>query len=263
MTSDARSQTERVVLTLRKMLLRGDFKPGERLAELALVPLLKASRTPVRLALDRLAHEGLLEALPTTGFRVRGFALDDIWDAIEVRGVLEGTAARLAAERLKHPDELGALRLHCRQAEELLPMTRDRFTRYAEINEAFHAGLWRLAKSAMLRRSIEQLIGLPFTAPGALVFSWPDPDEGNDEAVIAIEHHRGIVEAIEERDGGRAEALAREHARLARRALRRALDHSETFRGAPGGNLIKWGPRSTPPVPPDDPEDEHVPDLRS
>src|SRR5689334_6210392 len=83
MTTDARSQTERVVLTLREMLLRGDFKPGERLTELALVPMLKASRTPVRLALDRLANEGLLEALATTGFRVRAFALDDIWDAIE------------------------------------------------------------------------------------------------------------------------------------------------------------------------------------
>jgi len=95
MSFDARTQTERVVLTLREMLLRGDFKPGERLAELSLVPLLKASRTPVRLALDRLAHEGLLEAQETTGFRVRAFALDDIWDAIEIRGVLEGTAARM------------------------------------------------------------------------------------------------------------------------------------------------------------------------
>ncbi|HEV8245062.1 MAG TPA: winged helix-turn-helix domain-containing protein, partial [Polyangiaceae bacterium] len=81
MTTDARTQTERVVLTLREMLLRGDFKPGERLAELSLVALLGASRTPVRLALDRLAHEGLLEAKETTGFRVRAFALDDVWDA--------------------------------------------------------------------------------------------------------------------------------------------------------------------------------------
>ena len=240
MTSDARSQTEHAVLTLREMLLRGDFKPGQRLSELSLLPTIKASRTQVRVALERLAQEGLLEALPTTGFRVRGFALNDIWDAIEIRGVLEGTAARLAAERLESPDELGALRLHCRQAEELLPMTRARFTRYAEINEAFHAGLWRLAKSPMLRRAIEQMIALPFTAPGALVFSWPDPEEGNDEAVIAIEHHRAIVEAIELHESGRAESLAREHARLARRALKRALQNAEPFRAAPGATLVTW-----------------------
>ncbi len=239
--TDARAQTEHAVLTLREMLLRGDFKPGACLSELSLLSTVKASRTQVRVALERLAQEGLLEVLPTSGFRVRGFALNDIWDAIEIRGVLEGTAARLAAERLESPDELGALRLHCRQAEELLPMTRDRFGRYAEINEAFHAGVWRLAKSAMLRRAIAQMIALPFTAPGALVFSWPDPKEGNDEAVIAIEHHRAIVEAIELREGGRAESLAREHARLARRALNRALHNAEPFRSAPGATLVTWG----------------------
>jgi GntR family transcriptional regulator of vanillate catabolism len=238
MTGDARSQTERVVLTLREMLLRGDFKPGERLAELALVPLLKASRTQVRLALDRLAHEGLLEALATAGFRVRAFALDDIWDAIEIRGVLEGTAARMAAERLKTPDELGALHLHCRQAEALLPMTRDRFVRYIEINEAFHAGLWRLAKSTMLRRSIEKIVALPFAAPGALVFSWPESGESDREALIALEHHRALVEAIEQREGGRAEAIAREHARLAQRALKRALANADSFYRMPGATLI-------------------------
>jgi len=239
MTGDTRSQADRVVLTLREMLLRGDFKPGERLAESALATLLKASRTTVRLALDRLAHEGLLEPLATAGFRVRAFALDDIWDAIEIRGLLEGAAARMAAERLNDPDELGALRLHCRQAEELLPMTRDRFVRYMEINEAFHAGVWRLAKSTMLRRSIERIVALPFTAPGALVFSWPEADEGNAEALIAIEHHRTLVEAIEHRDGGRAETIAREHARLAQRALKRALENTEAFRRMPGGTLIR------------------------
>ena len=215
MSSESRTQTERVVLTLREMLLRGDFKPGERLTELALVPLLKASRTPVRLALDRLANEGLLEALATTGFRVRAFALADIWDAIDIRGVLEGTAARMAAERLNSADELAALKLHCRQAEELLPMTRDRFVRYIEINEAFHAGVWRLAKSPMLRASIERIVALPFAAPGAL------------------------VEAIEQREAGRAEALAREHSRLAQRALKRALEYAGSFEKLPGATLVK------------------------
>ena len=53
--ANARSQTERVAATLRQRLLRGEFRPGERLAELTLAPLLNASRTPVRLALERLS----------------------------------------------------------------------------------------------------------------------------------------------------------------------------------------------------------------
>jgi GntR family transcriptional regulator of vanillate catabolism len=140
---------------------------------------------------------------------------------------------------LKSADELGALKLHCRQSEELLPMTRDRFVRYIEINEAFHAGVWRLAKSSMLRATIERIVALPFAAPGALVFSWPVAEEGNTEAIIAIEHHRALVEAIEHREGGRAEAIAREHSRLAQRALKRALEYAESFNKLPGATLVR------------------------
>lgn len=94
------SQTGRALLTLRELLLRGEFSPGGHLSELQLVSRLGASRTPVRMALSRLAHEGLLEAAPFGRFRARKFTLAEVWDAIELRGVLEGTAARLAAERL-------------------------------------------------------------------------------------------------------------------------------------------------------------------
>ena len=233
------SQTERVILTLREMLLRGDFAAGERLAELTLVRRLTASRTPVRLALDRLAREGVLEALPSGGFRVRAFAIADIRDAIEIRGVLEGTAARFAAERLSEPDELLRMRLCCRDSEHLLPMTLENFVRYVEINDAFHAELWRLAKSAMLTRAIEGLITLPFAAPGALVFVNPETDEPTQLAILALEHHRGIVDAIANREGTRAEALAREHARIARRNLNSVLTDRELFNRIPGASLVR------------------------
>ena len=240
--SDAKSQTGRVILMLREMLLRGDFAPGERLAELTLVPRLQASRTPVRLALDRLAHEGLLEALPTTGFRVRQFPLADIRDAIELRGVLEGTAARLAAERLTEAEDLAELRRCCGETADLLPSSVERFIRYIEINEAFHRELWRLAKSPILLRAIEQLVALPFAAPGALVFTNRDPEGATTEAVVALDQHRAIVEAIEQRASARAEAVAREHARVALRALNRALERRELFSQMPGASLVTRQP---------------------
>lgn len=235
---DPRSQFERVVLALRKMLLAGDFQPGERLAELTLVPLLNASRTPVRLALDRLAHEGLLEPLPTTGFRVRAFAVADIYDAIEVRGVLEGMAARLAAERLRNEDDVRQLRRCYQDAVGLMPMTLEQFIRYIDLNEKFHGELWKLARSPMLLQAIEKHVALPFAAPGALVFT-DDPAASEADAVIALEHHRAIVDAISHREGSRAEALAREHSHVARRALERALRSRELFKRMPGATLIK------------------------
>jgi GntR family transcriptional regulator of vanillate catabolism len=122
-------------------------------------------------------------------------------------------------------------------------MTRDRFVRYIEINEAFHAGLWRLAKSPMLRASIERIVALPFAAPGALVFSWPDSERGNIEAVIAIRatsraggSHRAA------RRGTRAR-LSRANIRaLAQRALEtRAWITRESFEKLPGATLVRAG----------------------
>src|ERR1700704_2084456 len=95
----SRSQMMRALLRLRELILSGEFAPGERMSELPLVERLGVSRTPLRLALAGLEHEGLLRRLTRGGYAVREFTQDDIRDAIELRGVLEGTAARFAAER--------------------------------------------------------------------------------------------------------------------------------------------------------------------
>src|ERR1700752_3662333 len=102
----ASSQTARAALPLREMLVQGRFRPGERIREVPLAAQLKVSRIPLHLALERLAHEGFLQIRPTRGFVVQGFTTDDIYDAIELRGLLEGAAARLATERLQDVREL-------------------------------------------------------------------------------------------------------------------------------------------------------------
>ena len=93
------SQTLRAALGVRDLLYSGIFRPGERLSEISLSERLGLSRTPIRAALARLEQEGLVELIPSGGYAVRTFSEADIIDAIELRGVLEGTAARLAAER--------------------------------------------------------------------------------------------------------------------------------------------------------------------
>ena len=233
------SQTGRTLLNLREMLLRGDFPPGERISELPMVARLGVSRTPIRLALDRLANEGLLEVLPGGGFVVREFTITDIWDAIEMRGVLEGTAARLAAERLTDNRELATLR-RCRDEMDAMPRpTIDSFTRYLDLNQAFHSALVDLAKSPMLRRTLERVTSLPFASPGALVFARTQLPRAEEMFTLGQEQHRGIVEAIENRQGTRAESLAREHAQLSRRNLEAALQNNDVWSGLPGASLIK------------------------
>src|SRR5258707_15174411 len=85
------SQTARATLALREMLVQGQFHAGERMREIPLAKQLGVSRIPLRLALERLAHEGFLEIRPTRGFIAQQFSIVDIYDAIELRGSIEGT----------------------------------------------------------------------------------------------------------------------------------------------------------------------------
>ena len=73
---DSASQISRATLGLREMLLRGAFAPGQRIAEIPLSAKLGVSRTPLRLAFEKLEHEGLIKALPHSGFAANEFSVD-------------------------------------------------------------------------------------------------------------------------------------------------------------------------------------------
>ena len=102
-TEESGSQAVKAQQRLREWILAGDLPGGSRIAELALVDRLGMSRTPIRAALMRLGQEGLLETLSGGGYAVRTFSEREVADAIELRGTLEGLAARLAAERGVRP----------------------------------------------------------------------------------------------------------------------------------------------------------------
>lgn len=236
--SDVASQTARALFSLRESLIRGEFAPGERMAELPLVARLGVSRTPIRLALERLAHMGLLDVSASGGFTVRGYTPAEALDAIEIRGVLEGTAARLAAERLADSAEVATLRRLGEEMDRLEGLTFDSFGHYMDLNEAFHAAIIDLAKSVMLTRAIQHAVSLPFASPSAMVFPTSGLAYAAEALAIAKEHHRSIVEAIAKRQGTRAENVAREHAFIGRRVLAMALSDSEALSKVPGASLI-------------------------
>jgi GntR family transcriptional regulator of vanillate catabolism len=237
-TTDVASQTARAFVGLRDLLLHGEFARGERISEVPLAARLGVSRTPIRMALERLAHLGLLESGATGGFIVREFTIDEVRDAIELRAVLEGTAARLAAERLVDDSELDRLR-RCRdEIDRHTELSISSLPEYMDGNEAFHAAIVDLAKSKMLRRSLERANSLPFASPSAMVFPTSMLAASSETLYIAKFQHRSIVEAIQNRQGTRAEHLAREHGRLAWRVFELTLEHAEALRRVPGGSLI-------------------------
>ncbi|QYZ69620.1 GntR family transcriptional regulator [Neotabrizicola shimadae] len=211
------THAQRALTLLRQRILNGALPGGTRLYEVALAEELGISRTPIRDALARLAVESLLDRVPAGGFVVRSFAVSDVVDTIELRGVLEGTAARFAAERGVAPTALA-------EAQETLTGLDGLFTAqeldieaYSQLNTAFHDLLAQMAQSDVLLREIARVKALPYAAPSAFL---------DDQAQVAAltrtlshaqEQHRAILDAITRREGARAEALAREHARAARR----------------------------------------------
>ncbi len=235
------SQALKAQLALRELILAGALAPGERIAELAMVDRLGLSRTPLRAALLRLEQEGLLEEIPSGGYAVRAFSEADIFDAIEIRGTLEGLAARLAAERGVSAPQLGELKDCVAALEEIVEsgeMSADDFARYVPLNARFHALLVDLAQSAPLRREIERATSLPFASPSGFVEAQAILPESRRILIIAQEHHRLVVDAVQNREGARAEAIMREHARLAHRNLQLALRGAGLSK-VPGAALIR------------------------
>lgn len=238
----ASSQTTRALLKLRELILGGELQVGERLSELPLVERLGVSRTPLRAALVKLGEEGLVDPLPTGGYAVRGFEERELYAAIEVRGSLEGLAARLAAERRPRAEQLASLKRCVAALDALLAgsaVTTRNFADYVTLNEEYHACVIALADSQILARQIERAVSLPFASASAFVMVQAALPEAQAMFLIAQDQHRCVLQAIEAGEGARAESLMREHARLAHRNLQAALRNQRTRALVPGSGLIR------------------------
>ena len=236
------SQTVRAQLALRNLILSGGLRSGERISELQAVETTGVSRTPVRMALVRLEEEGLLEAIPSGGFMVKAFSERDILDSIELRGTLEGLAARFAAERGVSARSLAPLKETLAELDELMrqdPIAVESFSIYVTLNARFHALLAELSGSAPVIRQIDRASALPFASPSGFVMAQSALPEAQQILIIGQEHHRVVIDAIENREGARAEAIMREHARLAVRNLRLALRNRTHLDLLPALALIK------------------------
>lgn len=215
------SQIDRVTAELRRRVLAGELTPGERVVELQLASDLQVSRTPLRLAFGELEKEGLLERLPTRGFRVRRITLDEVAQAIDVRGALEGMAARTVAEAGPTQETLRELQACVEEGRDLLEKAStdsDQVdtTRWAAMNARFHRTLVQAAANPVLASALAHVGKTPMAAPGALGFSGLRPALEVAFLQRAQFDHEDIVRALEAREGARAEALMREHARRSR-----------------------------------------------
>lgn len=224
------SQTVKVQLKLREMIFAGELQAGARITELSVVERLGVSRTPIRAALIRLEQEGLLQQLSSGGFAVRTFSERDVADAIELRGTVEGLAVRLAAERGASEALLAQASQCLGEIDALLQaltLDDEAFSSYVRLNAQFHGLLGQLSGSPVLQRELERVGSLPFASPSGFVVVQANTPQARDMLVVAQDQHRQVLDAVARREGARAEAIMREHSRLAQRNLHEAVRRAD------------------------------------
>jgi DNA-binding GntR family transcriptional regulator len=186
---------------LRAAIVRGDLAPDARLVEADLSTTFEMSRGAVRTALIRLEQDGLVVREPHRGARVRRVSDGEAVEILQARAVLEGLAARQAAERI---DDAGAARLHsCIARQRELLETGD-LLGASEVNAELHATLLELSGHATAMRLIQSLNAQTVRYQYRTILI-----PGRPGASVA--EHAAIVEAVTAGNEDEAELAMRRH----------------------------------------------------
>ena len=191
--------------SIRRALVEGRFAPGERLREVALAQQLGISPTPVREALARLKQEGLIEFEPRRGAVVPQLGPDDVVEVYELREVLEGFAARRAAERHDTaPQRQRLARLAAIVTEAGQLADRQHTPEYNRLDSELHQTLLEMAENQRLLRVYRSVHAQVQAVRRRAIHLPGRPAKSHRE-------HRRIVAAIRAGDADRAEAETRRH----------------------------------------------------
>lgn len=190
--------------TLLQEIREGHLLPGDRLLETEIADRLKISRTPVREAIRQLEADGLVAHVPRHGATIRKLDYTEVMELYEMRAVLEGTAARLAARAASdiELEELEALNT-------TLAKVKDP-DEASQLNRRFHVNLLDAAKNRFLTRSMQ-------TIQKAMMLTGPTMLADEQRAIAAVEEHARIMDALIARDGDAAETAMRNHIEAAQR----------------------------------------------
>lgn len=211
MTARGGPRGEFVYKALLDAIRAGRIKPGDRIREEDVAQSLGVSRTPVREALQHLQARRLVELAPGRGIVVVELNTHQVMELYAMREVLEGAAARFAAQH--------ALPVEIAEMRELL----DEFAgasgdapRLARINNALHRTIYQAARNRYMHEALNSLEDA-LSLLRNTIFSLPERHASADR------EHRAIVSAIESRDSEEAEQASRLHIREAQRARLRML----------------------------------------
>ncbi|WP_417212661.1 GntR family transcriptional regulator [Acinetobacter venetianus] len=197
------SRSEVVYKKLLTAIQNGTFEPGTRIREVEMAELFGISRTPVRDAIRRLESDGLLIHVPRQGAVIKKLERREIIELYEIRQVLEGTAARYAANHAStiEIDELEML-------NDIMLNSIKEPIKVADSNRLFHKSLYQAANNRYLISTLESL-SHSMTLLGGTTLDTPE------RIKEAYEEHLEIINAIKNKDEDKAEKSAQRHIRNA------------------------------------------------
>lgn len=186
---------------IRDLIYRNVLVSGEKLNELKLCAQLEVSRTPLREALSALNAEGLVQLYPNRGAYVTEVSIEELRHTFEAMSILEGSCARLAAERLTDADLAELERLH--------GLLEDRYKHrdphgYVQHNQDYHMFIQEKTGNPVLSKLISRLRGVILLHRYQQIYR---PGRLDD----SMEEHRRLMEAFRAREGARAERLMQTH----------------------------------------------------
>ena len=195
---------EQIVSSLRDSIIKGELNPGQKLTEPELAEKLGISRTPIREAFRQLESEGFLTVIPRRGAVVSRITRKEIGDFYDLKSLLEGYAARVAAEKIT---EKGIEKLRKINEQLVVLAEKNDVDAFFSKNDEFHntfisyCGNEKLLEfhKHLVQRFMRFRLGA-LSVPGRLLLS--------------VKQHRNIIKALAEKDGPLAETLVLEHALL-------------------------------------------------
>jgi len=213
--SKKKSLREEVYESLRRSILHGKLKAGQRLIEEAVADQVGISRTPVREAFHKLERDELVTRLPKGGFAVREFTKADVEEIFGIRIALESYAAYLATLHIT-PDKIAALEEKVEESERALE--KGEHEKVALLHTEFHNVIYRSCKSRKLFEMINNYGDYFYRYRAALARSTEDGFR------YSFEDHRRMLEAMKKKNPKLVERLVRKHLERGRELVLKEID---------------------------------------
>lgn len=199
--SKRKSLREEVYESLKKSILHGKLKGGQRLIEETLAHQIGISRTPVREAFHKLERDDLVSKLPKGGFAVREFTREDVEEIFGIRSALESYAAYLATLHITQ-DKISQLEKKVKELENALEKGDDE--KFVQLNTEFHDLIYKSCKSRKLLEMINNFRDYFYRYRSFLLHT----EKGVN---YSIDDHRHMLDAMKKKNPRLVERLVRNH----------------------------------------------------